>query len=183
MSGSANIINAVKLMSKSSDNNDFYPIVGTVKSVDLVENTCIVVPNDDLLPDIYEVRLSVNDGTTPGMVLVPTIGSGVIVNTLLGGDAVISMFSSIDNMYLNGTDYGGLVMVKELTNKLNALENDLNKLKLVMIDIATAGSGSAGTPVTNGTLAAVVASYPVVPIVPTLTAELENKTISQGSGI
>jgi len=121
------------------------------------------------------------------VLLIPTIGSTVLVTYSKYNDPFVSMFSDIDRIYLiggnagvditgnvvklnNGT-FGGLVKVTELVEKLNNLENLVNDL-IVKYNIHVHPVSGASTLV------------PTVPetgtLIPTIQDELENKKVTHG---
>ena len=105
---------ALKKLTKP--NNDGYSKVCTVDSVDLVNRTCYCIPiNEDA--DITEVRLMANIDN--GFLLIPEVNSVVVVSFLSDSSAYVSMVSKVSEIQLNGTNYGGLIIVAELTEKLN----------------------------------------------------------------
>ena len=112
-------------------------LIGKVKSVD--GETCTV---DVAGIELDEVRLTaVNDGADGKLLLTPKTDSMVLLADMSGGDlrdlAVVGFTNvekieaTCDSIELNGGDNGGLVNVKDLTDKLNNLEKDINKLKQV----------------------------------------------------
>jgi len=131
------IIRAIRDLSKS--NNNSYSIVCTVKSVDLTKNTCYCSPiNGDA--DLVGVRLIADNQT--GFLLIPEVDSIVVVSFLSDSSAFVSMVSKVSEIQLNGSSFGGLVKITELTTKLNALVNAINiQLPLIASGIS-AGGGS-----------------------------------------
>ena len=119
---SKDLIDALRSITKQ--NNDGFSKVCTVDSVDLTNLTCYCVPiNGDA--DIQEVRLMANIDN--GFLLIPEIDSVVVVSFLSDSSAYVSMVSKVSEIQLNGTNYGGLIRVAELTTKLNNLENAFNQ--------------------------------------------------------
>ncbi|MBP5536445.1 MAG: hypothetical protein J6X62_06590 [Bacteroidales bacterium] len=77
------------------------------------------------------VRLrAVADGSDTGLLLTPKAGSYVLVADLSNGDlrqlAVIA-YSEVETIEIHGGDKGGLVNIKQLTNKLNNLVQAFNE--------------------------------------------------------
>ena len=78
-----------------------------------------------------------------------------------------------DGIVLNGGSLGGLVKVKELTDRLNAIENDINSLKSVF-------TGWAPTPQDGGAaLKGAVASWAGQRLTPTKRGDYENEKVKQ----
>lgn len=137
-----------------------YSEVGVVKSVNENGKVCNVTLLDDTeVEDIrLETNLSINasgdvihNGIT-GFVLVPAVGSQVIVTFLNSSDAFVSMLSSVDRVYIksnictfNTGDKGGLINIVDLVSKLNSLVNSLNT-ELTKIQVGITGAGGSYTP-------------------------------------
>ena len=78
-----------------------------------------------------------------------------------------------DGIVLNGGSLGGLVKVKELTDRLNAIENDINSLKSVF-------TGWAPTPQDGGAaLKGAVTSWAGQRLTPTKRGDYENEKVKQ----
>lgn len=83
--------------------------------------------NDALYP---QVRKSATKGVR-GFIPKLKKGSFVIVSRIAcSNDLFVSMFSEIEGLELMGGENGGLVMVEELTKKLNALVSEIDALKM-----------------------------------------------------
>lgn len=114
-------------------------VMGKVESVG--DETCSVKIADRLV--INDVRLNASaDGNADNILIKPKVGSMVLMADLSGGELrslVVISFSALDSMtvrfdgevVINGGENEGLVKVKELTDKLNAIINDINSLKSV----------------------------------------------------
>jgi len=86
----------------------------------------------------------------------------------------ITIFAS-DKIQFNDGSFGGLVKVQELTDKINALENDLNNLKLLF---------QSWTPVPSdggAVLKALSSTWAGQTITSTVKSDLENTTILHGT--
>ena len=111
-----------------------------------------------------------------GFILVPKLNSLVQISFTDDCDAFISMVSEVDFIYLNGNDYGGLVQVQALVDKLNNTESRLNKI----IDAFTTWTP---TPNDGGlALKTQITAAMLTPVVETQKAELENTTVLHGTG-
>ena len=168
---SKDLIDALRSITKQ--NNDGFSKVCTVDSVDLTNLTCYCVPiNGDA--DIQEVRLMANIDN--GFLLIPKVDSVVVVSFLSDSSAYVSMVSKVSEIQLNGTNYGGLIRVAELTTKLNNLENAFNQ-HMTLYNLHTHAGVTAGSSTTTPV---------VVPdtqtLTPTIEADLENTTVLHGNG-
>jgi len=128
-----------------------YCIVGQINSVDFNKRTCVVKPIDDS-PLLYDVRLQAAISNTNGFCLYPGKDSFVIVafiNSTTGlvvGSTGLESIHSDCNLFEfnNGTD--GMVKIVQLTDKLNNLVDEINKIKDIV--------NSHTHPYLNGTVAA-----------------------------
>lgn len=84
-----------------------------------------------LYPDVRKrASVGIGDDSKKGIVITPVMGSSVIISRIGDSDELfVEMFSEVESMMFDGGENEGLVKVKELTNKINALENDINDLK------------------------------------------------------
>jgi hypothetical protein len=161
------------LKSLTKPNNDGYSKVCTVDSVDLVNRTCYCIPvNEDA--DITEVRLMANIDN--GFLLIPEVDSIVVVSFLSDSSAYVSMVSKVSEIQLNGTNYGGLIIVAELTDKLNNLENAFNQ-HLTLYNLHTHAGVTSGSSTTSP-----VVVQDTQTLTPTIEADLENTTVLHGDG-
>lgn len=110
----------------------FESILGTVKEVDQDKKTCTVQPLDDQ-PEILEVRLSAVESPDKGIILIPTVGSFVIVGQTANEQPHVVMFSEIDSVS---------TIFDDVEHKLNANGMKLtvggNDLKDGLQDLKTA---------------------------------------------
>jgi len=77
-------------------------------------------------------RASMGEGVDAkkGCVITPVKGSSVIISRIGDSDELfVEMFSEVKSIIFDGGENEGLVKVKVLTDKINALENDINNLK------------------------------------------------------
>lgn len=111
-------------------------VVAEVISVDKANAVCDVSPIDNKELVWYDVRLQVLPDS--GLLLLPKVGSFVIVGTLgLSQGLCALQFSGIDKVYLsaeNGIEFNGgakgeMVDIAKLKARLNDLENDITVLK------------------------------------------------------
>jgi len=129
------------------------------------------VPSVQLMPEP-------NDG----QLIVPKIGSAVRVGITQRNEPFVVMFSEIDTVYMvaetlyqfNDGSLGGLVKVQELTDKINALENQINDILQVLSTTSIPLAPSGTYP-----FAPLYASIlPILPI--TIKEDLENILITHG---
>lgn len=85
---------------------------------------------------LTDVRLKsvINGETEDVLLVVPPVGSKVLLGTLTGDyrDLAILSVERFERIILGGADFGGLVKATELTEKLNVLEKEINDLKSVL---------------------------------------------------
>lgn len=159
-------------------------VTGTVIAVDENAMTCDVeIPNK---PTRYDVRLrSVIDEAESGMLIVPKLQSKVIIDTIEGRKTAsyVAMFSEVktikypevESMELISDENGGVVISEELVKKLNAIEQDLNDLK-----IAFTSWVPAGTLADAGALSTALTNYQAKTLSLTKSSDLESKTVKHG---
>lgn len=154
-------------------------VMGKVESVG--DETCSVKIADRLV--INDVRLNASaDGNADNILIKPTVGSMVLMADLSGGELrslVVISFSALEsmtvkfegNVVINGGENEGFVKVVELTEKLNAIEEDINSLKKVF--------SSWGPIVYDGgaSLKAASASWAAQPLKSTNKEDIENPKI------
>ena len=137
---------------------------------------CEAIEDGSVLEDVRLVADFKDTANTTGFVLIPKVGSVVLVSFLGDSEYYVSMVSDIDNIFLNGNNYDGLVKITDLVAKLNNLENLVNDLVLkynththsgVTSGIATSGT----TPLIETTT-----------LIPTVKANIENTTVKHGNG-
>ncbi|MBR1644323.1 MAG: hypothetical protein IJ684_03005 [Bacteroidales bacterium] len=153
-------------------------LVGTVKSVE--GETCTV---DIAGLELDEVRLTAaSDGADGKLLLTPTAGSRVLMVDLSGGelrDMAVVGYTHVEKIEatcgqieLNGGENGGLVNVKELTDKLNNIEKDINTLKQAL-------STWTPTPQDGGaSLKIALTSWMTQQLVQTQASEIEDDKIT-----
>lgn len=121
-----------------------------VKSVE--GETCTVIVGGLEVPDV--LLTPADEGADGKLVITPRQGSMVTVADLSGGElrrlAVVhwgeveKIACTCDSVEFNGGDLGGLVKIEKLTEKINTIERDLNKLKEVFSEwITVAQDGGA----------------------------------------
>lgn len=158
----------------------------TVNSVDVATRTCdcteitgqagVDIPNVQIQPEVCD-----------GILLIPAIGSTVLVTYSRYNPPFVSMFSDVDRILLiggntgidldgdtvtiNDGSFGGLVKVAELVTKLNNLENLVNDLITkynVHVHPVSGASTLIPTIIETGI------------ITPTVQEDLENQKVKHG---
>lgn len=136
----------------SADPTELCAQVCVVERVDTEKRTADLRPIDGSAP-LLDANLQADQGGRKGVVVLPRVGSYVVaVLTHRGrGSAVVltddveEVLIDADRVTLNQGRLGGLVKVEPLTARLNALEDDVNRLKsLVGNWVPTAQDGGAG---------------------------------------
>jgi hypothetical protein len=184
--GDRAIIEAIEKLSGNQLSDRVSIAACTVNSVDVESRTCncteitgqagIEIPNVQIQPEVCD-----------GILLVPSVGSTVLVTYSKYNPPFVSMFSDIDRVFivagnaglnisedtvvLNDGSFGGLVKVADLISKLNNLENLVNDL-ITKYNLHTHPVSGANT--------LIPAVIETGSLTPTLQDELENKKVTHG---
>lgn len=144
-----------------------------VVSVDESEMTCEVISTDKVT--YSDVRLMAdNENSDKGIYFKPTVDSWVMITPQDEATYFISMYSEVDEIWLHGNQYDGLVKVGDLVTKLNNLENKVNSI------ISTFNS-HVHTGVTTGGGSSAVSPTPVTgTLTPTQQTDIENPIVKHG---
>lgn len=149
-------------------------IVCTVDSIDIDTRTCTCKAiTGDATTEISGVQLMTE--VSDGFLLLPLIGSTVIVGISVRNVAFIILFSEVDKIIMRGGDLGGVPITPDLVTRFNNIENDINDLKEIF--------STAWTPVPNdggAALKAAAASWSALTLIPTEDEDIENENITQG---
>lgn len=152
---------------------EMYSIVCKVKSVDTTAKTCECEPVDGKA-DLLGVRLMAQAQT--GFYIVPKVNSVVVVTMINNFTGYVAMFSEVQEIQLNGSNYDGLVQIQKVVDKLNNLENKVNTH-------ITTYNAHTHAGVTSGVSSTAVPSAIVAgTLTPTVKADLENTTVKHGNG-
>lgn len=183
---------AIEQLAGTYGKGEVHTIVCAVDSLNESARTCNVTSVNT------KSELSFNDvqlmaGVNDGFLLVPAVGSEVIVTYSTITDPYISMFSELDKVLLivgdyaiqmtsdgvaiNGDEFGGLVKIQDLVTKLNNLENDINTLKTAFNSWVTVPNDGGAA------LKTAAATWYASQLTNTTVNDLENETIQHGSGI
>lgn len=137
-------MNIAEMIREIAGSRQIYSLVGKVTKVDASAYTCEVEPigGEALLKDV-RIKADLNTGT--GLAIIPRKGTNAVVGFLDKDAAFLILVTDIerielqsDNIVINSGTNAGLVKVKELTAKLNALEKDINNLKQAFTSWVTA---------------------------------------------
>lgn len=129
----AEIARAIKAITGGNGGTALF--TAEVKSVE--GETCTVLVGELEVPDV--LLTPADEGVDGKLLITPKEGSQVTVADLSGGElrhlAVVhwgeveKISLTADSIELNGGDNGGLVKIEALTDKINNIEKDINKLK------------------------------------------------------
>jgi hypothetical protein len=149
-------------------------LLGSVVSVDEDEMTCTVTPNIGGADFTDVMLMSDNETTSLGIYFKPKVGSQVMISPYSDVDYFVSMVSEVDEVWLHGDQYGGLVKVADLVTKLNNLENDINLLKTAFSTwIVVPSDGGAA-------LKVVTATWTGQTLTPTVVNDIQSTTVKHG---
>ena len=146
----------------------------TVKSVDLKKRTCECIVVDGHTE--YDLTCKLMATIDDGILFEPVINSTVKVIFSQNVEPFVCQYSEIENITIdaktkikfNDGSFGGLVKVKELTDKINTLEKDLNTLKKVF---------GTWTPLAETVLKTSLTTWSGQQITVTKENEIQNKKI------
>lgn len=163
---------------------------GTVLSVESDKATCKVqLINSEL--ELEGVRLrSINDGSNKGLVLLPKTGSKVLIGFVNNNieEAFVSRFSEasellidVDRVKFNNGEFGGLVKIQELIDRLNNIEKDLNNLKSIFLGwTPSSGDGGMALKTSLALVPDLANSYASKTLTLTRVNDIENENITHG---
>lgn len=153
-----------------NEGQEIYSIICKVNSVDTSDKTCDCSPIYEGA-DLLDIKLNADNKT--GFLIIPKVGSIVIVTMTSDQTGYVGMFSEVQEIQLNGGNYGGLPQIEKLVDKYNQIEKSINDLKQIF---------ASWTPVSNdggAALKALVVTW-LTAIVQTQKQELENTTVKHG---
>lgn len=153
----------------TSKSSTFYQ--GIVQSIE--GKSCTVEIEGLAVPDI-RLRASM---TAEGeeLLITPKVGTAVLVGSLSGDLTNLAVLSVdvAEMITLHGGRQGGLVLLEPLTKKLNALEEELNKLKQALSSAVTVPNDGGAS------FKASLQGWAGSQITKTQASELENPKIKQ----
>lgn len=172
----AEIARAIKAMTGGNGGTTLFTT--EVKSVE--GETCTVLIGELEVPDV--LLTPADEGADGKLVITPKVGSQVTVADLSGGElrqlAVVhwgeveKISLTADSIELNGGDNGGLVKIEALTDKINNIEKDINKLKQAFTTWVPVPQ-DGGSSLKSG-----VASWAAQQLVQTQVSDLEDDKIT-----
>jgi len=141
---------------------EIYSLVCNVDSVDLTDRSCVCTPVNGGA-ELQDVRVQASLGGTTGLFIEPVVDSKVVVSFLSREIAYISLFTDIENVYLdfnsqvifNGGSNGSMVDINDLTYRLNLIENKVNAIITAYnahVHVETGGSTSPTVSLVAGSL-------------------------------
>ena len=162
---------AIQILSGTHLADKLYFLDCEVKSVNESGRVCTVIALSGKVGSEFTARLmaSVDDG----LLMVPTVGSTVVVSSSDFVTGAVVQYSGIDHISIRGGDLGGLAKVIDLVTKLNNLENKLNSL-ILKYNTHTHNVTAVGSPTGPGL------QPETGTLTPTQRAEIENKKITHG---
>ena len=123
MAGNRDIIEAIRTIAGKDKPQTILGIV-----VNILDTYCEVEPLNGEA-NIMEARYAID--TTSKTIYKPKKGSLVSVTMFAPSAGVITSYSELEEISLNGSNYGGLVIGANLVQKLNTIEADINNLKAI----------------------------------------------------
>jgi len=178
------IITAIQKVTGTFQEDKVKLSVGIVQSIQ--GNTCTVTIDDQMVLPAVNLQAASCDG----WLLVPVVGSTVIIAYSKQISPFVALYSDIDRAYLqvgdssieilnngnitlNDGSLNGLVKGGALTQKLNNLENKVNDL-ISNFNAHTHGVVAVGSP-TSPTTSTIAGT-----LTPTIEADIENNKITHG---
>lgn len=162
---------SLDILLNTRDNDLVRLLLCNVESVDIQKRIALVTTISGSTSFEFEVNLQTS--VSDGLIIVPKVDSDVVVLFSKNTNPLIIQYSDIDEYILNGFDFGGMVKVIELTEKINNLENKLN-------DLITACSNQIVTLAPSGTFPLAPYFTSVTPLIQTQQSEIENTIIKHG---
>lgn len=107
-------------------NEQYYSSIAKVLSVDEENALCTVE-----IIDGAEVEAKLQQTIASGFLVIPAVGSIVVLDWSDNTTPYVSMFSGVQSIIFQDGENGGLIKIEELVSKLNTLESDLNEIKQV----------------------------------------------------
>jgi len=121
-----------QLIEQLADKGDqVYSKVCKVISVDTEERTCEVEQLSGGA-NIPSCRLQAAINQSDGFMLVPAVGSFVIVSWLNKNVAYVSLCSQLEEIQLNGDQYGGGIIADKLKEQVDKNSRFLDQLKQIL---------------------------------------------------
>ncbi len=149
------------------------PVIRVAKINAVDEQACSCTVEIESLE--YNARLTAAENSIKGHMIVPGIGSYVLVARIdeYGDVWVVIAFTRVTKIILLGGENGGLVLSGALVEKINTIEESLNDLKQILsawMPVPQDGGAALKTAITN---------WAAQQITLTTTVEIENENIIQ----
>jgi hypothetical protein len=173
------ITDAIRELAGTHNNSFTTNVTCLVQSVNTDTRTCICTPiSNHLSGDIMNVKLMAE--IDDGILLIPVIGSTVIVAHSKRNEPFVVVFSGIQSIFIiavgsiqfQGGEFGGLVRVGDLITKINNLENLVNDL---------IAKYNTHTHVVTGGSTAPTLVQETNTLIPTVRSDIENTSITHGA--
>lgn len=181
--GNRQIIEAVQQLAGTQLTDQVYLIPATVVSVNLDENTVDCEPiGGNAITDMPAVQLMAE--VDDGFLLVPAVGSTVLVLFSKRQPPYVALYSELQSVQVtigdrsltidaektifNSGEFGGLIKIADLVDRLNNAENLINDLITKYNAHTHASDGAPPLPIEPGTLT------------PTTVEMIENPTVTHG---
>jgi hypothetical protein len=149
-----------------------------VLSVDESNFTCKCEPIDGSA-DFFGVLL--NADKKKGFVLIPKVGSFVVISQMSETTSCVVMVSEVSQVYIAGDENGGLVKVQILNAALNNLQTEINTLKTTLSANLTA-MGTALSAVDGGVTTAQAGILSALVLPQINISQIENTKVKHGNG-
>lgn len=171
--GSKNIGDIIREIVK--DGSEIYSLPCKVMEVNGEEADLAPLNGD---ATILGVKLIAGSSGTP-LLITPAVDSVVIATFTSKDTAFISLYSEIEEIQLRGDQYGGLIKIEDLVNKINAIENKINAL--VTTFNSHVHTTAPFTPIAGSPIPTSPTATPETPITPTTQrSDLENEQVKHG---
>ncbi len=149
------------------DHEEIYSLVCKVDKVDLDNRTCDVTPLDGSA-EVFDVRLQADEAASTGLMTIPKLETNVIVTFYNRNQAYLALVTEAEEIHLNGSENGGLIIIQNLVDKINNLEKAHNGL-VTSFNTHTHAVAGAATAVPN--------SPSTNTVITTQKSDLENDVI------
>jgi len=189
---SEQIRKAIQQITGTVNNDNATYVLCKVDSVDTAKRTCDVTVLSDFATSVPDVQIMA--GVEDGMLLVPSVGSQVVVCIADSRTPYVSMYSQLDKVMfvvgemgitittdgiqINDGSLGGLIKIEDLVTKLNNLENIVNDL-ITKYNAHTHPYVNVAAPATTSP----TTSLETDTLTPTQKADLENAAVTHGEQV
>jgi hypothetical protein len=127
---------------EDGQNFEVYSKICKVDSIDSDLNTCEASPIDGDA-QLLDVKLTATEGNQKGFIVIPEVGSNVIVTFIDKDTSFVSMCTEIESVVFNGGSNGGLINIETLISELGKNNLILEAIKnIVSSPIPEAGNGA-----------------------------------------